>query len=207
MALDDEIRQAERDGNHALAERLRARTQAADEGYSWKTLDGKVLRLHQITDDHLENIIKLKIRRATGGMRLNRLVGLFDMSMVSEDGYVAPLSSVDDLALTKHLIDQTMRRVSKPLLDEADRRNMSREKFVAYAFDCFQLRCDECKKHGAVPRGPADRFQCNECAKGWELRCMSCNLMTTDPPTQRNRKCSTPGCEQTLAWVPKGMKK
>ena len=166
MSLDDEIRQAERRGDTALAERLKARLLPSDEGYRWRTLDGKVLRLHQITDGHLENILKMKIRR-------------FEMTQ----GLLHPRSRTAHRLFRPNEIAETMawksfELVNEPLLKEADRRGMNRAEWFGYFHAVIDRCCDECGKNRRTVeyRGPTQRLQCATCARVWRLRCLKCRL-------------------------------
>jgi len=220
--IDDEIRTANRNGDHGRAIRLQARAnyvadseQSAAVNYTWESLDGRVFQLHQITDGHLENIVKLKIRRFAGGWRAigRGRVGL------------AVARDPEDL---RHIFRDFATREgdgASILLGECDRRNMPRKKWVDYLLAVMERRCDDCGERrrpasAVFSRGPAERLQCGSCAKKYELRCSKCDKVNTGEfgngskvrglgigaePTRvwRGARCLDLSCRTLLSWMPK----
>ena len=222
--IDDEIRTALRNGDDAKAIRLQARLgsvaeQSKESVYQWRSLDGRLLHLHEITDAHLDGIIKLKIRRY---VRAWRIVG---------QGRVIPRGRrLDDPEILRHVFQNfAARDKTGILLGEADRRNMPRRGWIDYLLAVIERRCDDCGKRRHPPRlvferGPADLLQCQSCARTYELRCPRCDKPNTGalgdgrdiPGLGSNRErpredlwrgalCG--GCKVQISWVPKKPRK
>jgi len=220
MSLDDELRVALRSGDDAKAIRLQARLghvadpkHAAAANFQWKALDGRVLQLHQISDDHLEGIIKLKIRRF---VRVYR---------EQSGGLIGPRGRrLDDVEIVSLVFSQFMGWSKVPVLvGECTRRKMPREKWRSYLIAVIERRCEDCGERRKPPslvfeRGPADRLQCPSCAKKCELRCSKCDkpnggelgsgrnvrglgVGNERTLTYRSARCQDPECRSLLAWV------
>lgn len=192
MSLDDEIRAAERSGDSS-ARRMKDRLLPVDQGFRHVTMDGRTLRLHQITDEHLVNICKMRIRRGVNQILHER--GGWGESLLRE---------------TNRLLEGwnfLLGRIGRgEVFEEATRRNLSGA-WIGYLRGVVERRCDECggRRRSVEQRGPMQRLQCATCARAWTFRCPTCGTETSapDPRETVSARCFNGHEERPMAWVPR----
>lgn len=107
---------------------------------------GRHLSPHEFSDDHLLNLVKMKVRRRFGAGARNFFVDRW----------------ADFL------------KTQEPWLFELNARNVPTAMILEYAVRVCRGQCDECGAERATRRGPSQRLQCDPCAAKWEMRCTSC---------------------------------
>lgn len=215
MSLDEDRRRAaRRDPSSSEAAKLEAR--AGGKALVHRTMDGQKLHLHQMSDEHLRNKVKMDVRR-------------FILRLV-EDGAIIRSPLANPVSIGNFLED--FGKKEAPYLEECRRRNFEPGWWLDYFRAVREGRCDECGKRkrwreghplgltgsSVTPRGPTERLQCQACAKGFELRCSRCGgrehaegealvkALGIFAPASRWYFCATPECLEVrtyLAWMPK----
>lgn len=181
MSIDEEIRRAERE-DPAKAERLRARLLAPDEGYRWTTLDGRTLRLHEIADDHLTEIIRRQVRRALKEYQQQNLwtasVFWWRVSRGARTGVYLGVTNQVEGRWSSTLLAEGRRRGLPIMCGELGKPVLRGEgaHWWNYLGAVLRGQCDQCAKARKTvkPHGPSDVLLCATCARGWEWRCSRC---------------------------------